>query len=199
MIFYLFHDILFYITAINICMQEFSLHDFSRQPDSTELIASLCLEDSIEIKISYLSDFRSAKVLRELVDTICKNYWVNPRWRTRLVLIIDELNNNAIEYGSKTGESNVFVLILKKDNQDSFYVESYVSDTWNGAHSKTSQDMEDLRLLHKNKDFSNHNSIRGRGLFLIISQLVDTLYFKDNDNWWLTVGIQKSLEVDPKK
>jgi anti-sigma regulatory factor (Ser/Thr protein kinase) len=41
--------------------------------------------------------------------------------------------------------------------------------------------MEQLRESHKDKDFSRHDSIRGRGLFLIISQLVDTLYFKDNE------------------
>lgn len=115
------------------------------------------------------------------------------------MLIIDELNNNAIEYGSLAWESNTFTLILKKENSNSFYVESYVSDTGNWKYSKKSQDMEDLREAHKNKDFSNHNSIRGRWLFLIISQLVDTLYFKDNENWGLTVGIQKLLKGDDKK
>lgn len=180
-------------------MQEFTLHDFSTKQETEAIITSLCQKDSIEIQISYLSDFRSAKVLREIVDNICKQCWVNPKWRTRLVLIIDELNNNAIEYGSKIGESNTFVLILKKENNKRFYVESYVSDTWNGIHSKKSKDMEQLRESHKDKDFSRHDSIRWRGLFLIISQLVDTLYFKDNSYWGLTVGIQKLLEEDWKK
>ena len=79
-------------------MQDYTLRDFSNENDAQKLIAELCQKDIIEIKISYLSDFRSAKILRELVDNICKQYGVNPKWRTRLVLIIDELNNNAIEY-----------------------------------------------------------------------------------------------------
>jgi len=180
-------------------MQGYTLNDFSDEHNTNQLIADLCQKDIIEINISYLSDFRSAKILREVVDRVCKWAWINPKWRTRFVLIIDELNNNAIEYGSKLWEMNSFVLILKKDLNNSFYVESYVSDTGNGRSSKTSVDMEKLRTAHENKDFTNHYSIRGRGLFLIISQLVDSLYFKDNNKWGLTVGIQKVLEQDSEK
>lgn len=180
-------------------MQDFTLNNFSNENQADALIQEICQKDIIEINISYLSDFRSAKVLRELVDKICKTCWVNPKWRTRLVLIVDELNNNAIEYGSKKWENNSFVLILKKEWEKDFYIESYVSDTWNWAHSKKSSDMENMRKTHENKDFSNHDSIRGRGLFLIISQLVDTLYFKDNNSGGLTVGIQKFLQEDSEK
>lgn len=180
-------------------MQDYTLNDFSDEEKANQLIVDLCQKDIIEINISYLSDFRSAKILREVVDRVCKWAWVNPKWRTRLVLIIDELNNNAIEYGSRQWETNNFVLILKKELNSGFYVESFVSDTGNGANSKSSTDMEQLRKAHENKDFTSHNSIRGRGLFLIISQLVDSLYFNDNDKWGLTVGIQKVLEEDSEK
>ncbi len=180
-------------------MQDYTLEDFSLQDKAETIVSQLCQEDTIEIQISYLSDFRSAKILREVVDKICKWSWINPKWRTRLVLIIDELNNNAIEYWSLEWELNLFALTIKKQHQNKFYVESYVSDTWNGKHSKKSKEMEELRESHKNKDFSSHNSIRGRWLFLIISQLVDTLYFKDTEKWGLTVGIQKLLEEDSEK
>lgn len=175
-------------------MQHYTLQDFSTDEKLDSLISTLCQKDIIEIQISYLSSFKSAKILRDIVDTICKSAWINPKWRTRLVLIIDEINNNAIEYGSLEGEINTFNLILKKENVSKFYIESYVSDTGNGSHWKTARDMQDLKRAHQNKDFSCHKSIRWRGLFLIISQLVDTLYFNDNENWGLTVGIQKVLE-----
>ena len=112
------------------------------------------------------------------------------------MLIINKLNNNAIKYWSKSWELNTFVLILKKEDMWKFYIESFVTDTGNGDHAKKSSDMESLREAHKNKDFTSHDSIRRRGLFLIISQLVDALYFKDDTSGWLTVGIQKLLEED---
>jgi len=86
-----------------------------------------------------------------------------------------------------------------KVGSNRIFIDSYVSDTGNGAHAKNSEDMEKLRNAHESKDFSSHNSIRWRGLFLIISQLVDTLYFKDSKSWGLTVGIQKLLEEDSVK
>ena len=177
-------------------MQDFDLKDFLIEQEVDQQIADLCQKESIEIQISYSSDFRSAKILREIVDKICKGCWVSPKWRTRLVLIIDELNNNAIEYGSQQGEQNIFKFILQRNTKQELYIESSVSDTGNGNNAKTAQEMENIRQDHKDKDFSSHNSIRGRGLFLIISQLVDSLYFKDTDQNGLTVGIQKLLQKD---
>jgi len=180
-------------------MQIYNLDYFTSQDSINQLISTVCQNDIIEIQITYISDFKSAKILRELVDSLCKGIWINPKWRTRLVLIIDELNNNAIEYWSKADEDNIFYIKFKKEDKNRIFIDSYVSDTGNGAYAKKSQDMEKLRNIHEKKDFSSHNSIRWRGLFLIISQLVDTLYFKDSKSWGLTVGIQKLLEEDSKK
>jgi len=177
-------------------MQEYSLVDFTSPSALDSIISDAWSKDSIEITISYVSDFKSAKILRELVDRICKSIGMNPKWRTRLVLIIDEMNNNAIEYGSNPQDINYFTFIVRKKSTTSLYIESYVCDSWNWPQAKTADQMGKLKSTHENKDFSTHNSIRGRGLFLIISQLVDTLYFKDNKYGWLTVGIQKLLEED---
>jgi len=38
--------------------------------------------------------------LREIVDIISEVLGLDNKWRRRIVLIVDELNNNAIEYGS---------------------------------------------------------------------------------------------------
>ena len=53
--------------------------------------------------------------------------------------------------------------------------------------------MQELRAQNENKDFTQHHSIRGRGLFLIISHLVDELYFEDSQNGGLIVGARKTL------
>ncbi len=174
-------------------MHTYSLDDFWDINTREGLITTLCQSDSINVSILYTSDFRSAKILREVVDSICKWYGVNPKWRTRLVLIIDELNNNAIEYGSKKWEANIFNLILDSKSKEGLYIEASVTDTGNGPHAKKAWDMEELRNKHAEKDFTKHTSIRGRGLFLIITQLVDKLYFKDDKDKGLIVWVQKHL------
>lgn len=174
-------------------MQDFYLDDFWKDLGGDRLLSSLCEGSEIDIRISYTSDFRSAKSLRELVDHICKSFWVAPKWRTRLVLIIDELNNNAIEYGSLKGDTNYFSLKLSRENESTLDIQASVTDTWAWEQSKKAVEMQELREKHHNKDFQKHHSIRWRGLFLIISQLVDTLEFYDDVNGGLTVLIEKSL------
>lgn len=81
-------------------MQQVSLQEIEKQLDDANFVSSLLEGKKCELKICYLSEFPNAKILRELVDVIAKRFGVSPKWRTRLVLIVDELNNNAIEYGS---------------------------------------------------------------------------------------------------
>lgn len=175
-------------------MKDFCLEDFSRDNGEEKLISSLCKGAEIDINVSYASDFRSAKCLREIVDNVCRWYWVDPKWRTRLVLIIDELNNNAIEYGSKKWDINYLSLKLSRKKEWNLDIYASVRDTWNWPHAKKADEMEKLRESHRSKDFKLHHSIRGRGLFLIISQLVDELTFMDAENGWLIVEIRKSLQ-----
>jgi len=54
--------------------------------------------------------------------------------------------------------------------------------------------MEELRKAHEKEDFAHHHSIRGRGLFLIISRLVDSLSFiDDKEGGGLIVQVEKHL------
>ncbi len=175
-------------------MREVSLDQISWKKQREDMISSLCKEQEVDVNICYISDFSSAKILREFVDSVCKHFGVSPKWRTRIVLIIDELNNNAIEYGSKKGDTNYLHLQLKKI-ESSIFLHASVIDTWKGSSPKTAIDMQKLRKKHLKDDFLNHDSIRGRGLFLIISQLVDKLCFSDNTWWGLKVGIEKKLPV----
>lgn len=180
-------------------MKEFSLEDFSPVNKGQQLINSLYEQEVIDISIAYISDFKSAKFLREIVDSLCKWYGIDPKWRTRLVLIIDELNNNAIEYGSKKWEKNYMNFKLSRGSSEELLIETTVTDTWKWDHAKKAKDMLELKKQNENKDFSHHNSIRGRGLFLIISHLVDDLYFEDSNKGGLIVGARKALSSAPQK
>lgn len=174
-------------------MEQLKLDQISAADKREDWLIKLSESHKIDVSISYASDFKNAKILREFVDELCKKYQVHPKWRTRLVLVIDELNNNAIEYGSQSGDTNYLALKVEKvDNVTHF--EAAVTDTGTGVKAKTAQDMHDLREKHENKDFTRHNSIRWRGLFLIISRLVDTLYFEDSKEGGLVVGIKKILD-----
>ncbi|MCD5374826.1 ATP-binding protein [Candidatus Gracilibacteria bacterium] len=180
-------------------MKEFSLEDFSPEDTKEQLITTLCKQKAIDISIAYISDFKSAKLLREVIDNLCKGYGIDPKWRTRLVLVIDELNNNAIEYGSKKGEKNYMSFKLSKNTSGNLIIDTTVTDTGKGDHAKKAKDMLLLRKQNENKDFSHHHSIRGRGLFFIISHLVDDLYFRDSEKGGLIVGARKTLTQKPQK
>jgi hypothetical protein len=53
-------------------MKELFLKDFSPADNRQKLIDTLCKEQLIDISIAYSSDFKSAKKLREIVDSLCK-------------------------------------------------------------------------------------------------------------------------------
>jgi hypothetical protein len=53
-------------------MKEFFLEDFSPVDKKELLINTLCKQKVIDISIAYVSDFKSAKLLREVIDNLCK-------------------------------------------------------------------------------------------------------------------------------
>lgn len=177
-------------------MTEIRLCDFSLTTEQENLLDSLFHGDSDTCVIHYISDFRSAKILREITDTLCKNFGMIPKWRTRVVLILDELHNNAIEYGSRTGDINTFFFQLTKEEKGGLRLEASVTDSGFGPKAKKAAEMEQIRKVHENEDFSHHSSIRGRGLFLIISQLVDALLFDDATQGGLRVTVVKRLSLE---
>ncbi len=157
-------------------------------------LEKLNMTEKSEIMFSYISDFRSAKIIREFMSDLSIRLWVSKKWETRLVLITDELNNNAIEYWSKSWESNKLkVTFVKKSWIVDLSVE--VEDTWNWLSPKNAMEMKRLKKEKKKAWFDKHNSIRWRWLFLIIDRLVDKMYFKDSKNWWLIVWINIRLQI----
>lgn len=151
------------------------------------------IDNKIEIIVKYQSFFDNTKHLRDIIQNIMEASWIEKIWVNRFILIWDELNNNSIEYWSKSWEENILNINICK-SQDLIDIELSVSDNWTGDFAKTSLEMENLREEKKNYEFDYHKSIRWRWLFLIISNIVDTLDFTDNEKWWLTVKITKKLE-----
>jgi len=123
---------------------------------------------------------------------ICELYNIEKDFRPKLVLLVDELNNNAIEYWSLNWDiNNMYVKINKTIKWLFIKVEVTDSGKWKSA--QTSLGMENIRKERLEKWFENHKSIRWRWLFMIIEKIADKLYFKDSPNWWLVVWIEKEL------
>ena len=160
----------------------------------TGFLEKLNMKEKSEICFNYISDFRSAKIIREFISDLSLKLWIDKIWESRLILIVDELNNNAIEYWSIEWECNKLTVMFSiYDWSIDLTIE--VKDTWNWKWHKSSKEMILIRNKKKLNWFFKNNWIRWRGLFMIIEKLVDRLYFKDSADWWLIVWIEKKLEI----
>ena len=176
-------------------MEEIFIDNVSPDTITHDYLSQFYKNDTMEISFLFKSDFNNAKYLRDDLMIILDIMWLDSIWKNRFVLIIDELNNNAIEYGSNENAINVFKFIGKKQ-EDGVYLNIEVEDEGNGKNAKKSMEMENLRHEKVEKWFENYHSIRGRGLFLIITKLVDELYFKDSQKWGLIVGVKKTIKIE---
>ena len=128
-----------------------------------------------------------------------------PPWKSRFILIIDELINNSIAYGSIEWEMNIFRLFIKEEkqnenqslNEHSYTIRVEVQDTGTGEGTKTADEMRWIRdQSHETFNSAGHYmGKRGRWLFMLTENLVDILDFQDNPEWGLTVIVQKSISV----
>lgn len=157
-----------------------------------DIIKPLYKKGALNVEFIYKSNYQETKDLRDFVEVICDVVQLPKKMKSRIILISDELNNNAIEYwSSKNWINKLRVKVEKVDKWLFFNIE--VEDDWKWKEHKTALDMETMRA-HKLKIwYFNHESIRGRWLFLITVKIVDRLYFKNSKNWGLIVGVKSIL------
>ncbi len=172
-------------------MKEIHISEIEQLKDRRSFIEGLFNDKDFHVSFYYESDFQKTQLLREIVDMIADISWLDDKWRRRIVLIVDELNNNAIEYGSATDHINKMTFLLDHTSGTSMNIE--VEDGGNGNKPKKAKQMKLLQVEKSEQWFDNHDSIRGRGLFMIIENLVDDLYFQDADSGGLIVGVKKQF------
>jgi len=162
----------------------------------SNIIKKVNFKETSEITFEYISDFRSAKILRDFIGELAQKLNIDKLWEKRFILIVDELNNNAIEYWTKPWDYNKLKVFFKFEN-DEIDLQIEVIDKWNGKMPKTSKEMEQIRQKKENNmSATDYKAIRWRWLFMIISQLVDEIYFKDAPKWGLIVWIRKKLKIN---
>ena len=178
-------------------MDKLHIDNISDSFDKEDYIEKSINNKTLNLEFYYLSCFKNTKMLRDFINIICSKFNIPEKEVARFTLITDEMNNNAIEYGSLDEEMNIIrVIVENRDENIHFIIE--VQDTGNWAKHKTAKEMEKLRNEKLEKWFKWYTSIRWRGLFLIITNIVDKLYFKDTENWGLIVWIEKKIMIEDK-
>ncbi len=128
--------------------------------------------------------------IRDFTLNMIKNTTNFPeKWAFRFQSVVDELCNNAIEYGSAPGSEIRISFTHMKDE----YVEISVEDTGTGKNKITAQELEKLYQDRKEPGYV-FTGIRGRGLVKIIGEWSDDLKFEDRKNSGLKITVKKYLK-----
>lgn len=176
-------------------MEKIYLCDLSEKHNKYQIIKDLINNETISLEFIYKSDFIFTKHLRDFIETILSIFWISQKMLSRIILISDELNNNAIEYWTDKDWINKLRINLKKNNNE-IILNMEAEDNGKWPYHKNASSMEELRENKLKAWYDNYRSIRWRWLFLIINQIADELYFKDSSSWGLIVWVNKRFLID---
>lgn len=128
--------------------------------------------------------------IRDFTLNMIKNTTNFPeKWAFRFQSVVDELCNNAIEYGSAPGSDIRITFIYTKDD----FVEIIVEDTGTGPRKINANELQKLYNERKEPGFV-FSGIRGRGLVKIIGEWSDELSFEDRPQGGLKISVKKYLK-----
>lgn len=131
--------------------------------------------------------------IRDFTLTLIKNTTnFAEKWAFRFQSVVDELCNNAIEFGSAP-EADIRVTFAYQKEE---YLEIIVEDTGTGKGKMKATDMKKLMEDRRKEDYK-FSGIRGRGLAKIVAQWTDELEFIDREGGGMTVKVKKYLK-DPR-
>lgn len=149
---------------------------------------------NFEISISFKADYNQSKIIRWFIIYIFDKVNVNTPRKWRFSLLSDELINNSIEHGSSPLDKNLFTLkFLVKDKI--LYINIEVADTGRWVWAKSSVQMEEIKQQKEIEWFEGFLWKRWRGLFQLVNNIVDDIYFKDRVGWWLIVWVTKKIDL----
>jgi len=134
--------------------------------------------------LSGIRDF-TLKLIKNMTD-------FSEQWAYRFQSIVDELCNNAIEHGSREGET----IKIHFQNKPHDYIQIVIEDSGTGAHPLKAGEIEKLVQDRKSQSVLN-GLLRGRGLPKIVAEWSDELEFSDIQEGGIRVRVRKYLN-DPK-
>jgi len=128
--------------------------------------------------------------IRDFTLNMIKNTTNFPeKWAFRFQSVVDELCNNAIEYGSAPGSEIRLTFIHVKDQ----YLEIVVEDTGTGNNKMNAEQLQKLFDDRKAPGYA-FTGIRGRGLVKIVGEWTDEIKFEDRPNGGIKVTVKKFLK-----
>lgn len=149
-------------------------------------------EQPLKITITLPTHAYFISSIRDFTKNMVQNMTgFSEQWAFRFQSVVDELCNNAIEFGSRPGENIEVTFISIKGKQ----LEILVKDTGTGPSRKTAADMAKIVAERKATD-PTKMGIRGRGLAQIVSSWTDSMEFIDNETGGLTVHVAKRIEKE---
>lgn len=150
-------------------------------------------DEPMEISIDFPTNAYFISGIRDFTLNLIKNVTgFSEQWAFRFQSIIDELCNNAIEFGSTPGSIIKIKFVTEKNKRITLYVE----DTGTGPQKNNSEYMHNLVEERRGWDHTKTMSIRGRGLPQIVANWTDELDFIDRDDGGLIVKAVKNLEQE---
>ncbi len=150
-------------------------------------------ETPVKISITLPTNAYFMSGIRDFTMTVVQNMTgFSKQWAFRFQSVVDELTNNAIEFGSAPGKDIKVTFVSYKGRQ----IEVFVQDTGTGAQKKTADEMMALINERRKMDPTQITSIRGRGLAQIVASWTDQLEYKDNPEGGLTVHAVKVLRPE---
>ena len=110
-------------------MHQIDINTFDLSSDKEAIIKQCTDKGELEIEFHYQSVFKNAKILRDFVRIICTFFGLPAKEISRMILVVDELNNNAIEYGSMEAENNIMRVAISKQSNGLLDFRLEVQDT----------------------------------------------------------------------
>ena len=136
-------------------MQSVDISNFEGRDLLDFLDTSIADFSNFEIRLIYSAEYSQSKMIRDAVLYLFERNNIDVPWKNRFALIVDELVNNSIEYGSLPLDKNeVSIRFSSRNGKLSILIE--VSDTGRGVESKTSREMEEIRKQKEMEGFQSY-------------------------------------------
>lgn len=128
--------------------------------------------------------------IRDFTLNMIKNTTNFPeKWAFRFQSVVDELCNNAIEYGSSPGSEIRITFTHAKDE----YLDILVEDTGTGKNRINAAQLQKLFAERRETGYV-FTGIRGRGLVKIVGEWTDEIKFEDRAEGGLKITVRKYLK-----
>lgn len=151
-------------------------------------------KEPIKITITFPTNAYFMSGIRDFTLSMIRNMTsFSEQWAYRFQSVVDELCNNAIEFGSAPMQDIKVVFVYYPEEA----LEIFVEDTGTGKSKMKAADLQKYVEEHKKPGFP-FTELRGRGLTKIVSEWTDELEFKDLPTGGVQIKVKKYLNQPQK-